>query len=501
LGGLADSNTLILFPVEEVVQPHLIPMEVNLEGWPLFSRQKRRPKAGQLEVVQNVVTEAGDRVEQLWRATATVDFSLPGPFDEDVFVGVMALVKRRGGMPKDGKIRFSIYELIKVLGKTKRSGFDAKVRESLDRIGSTVYYSKNAFYVAESQSLDTYRFTLWTVHFSKAQSRDGRGAEHHTLKFDDVIIRSYNSGYLKLLDTDLYLRLRIPLAKALYRLVDTRRHGATSWSVDARHLRDLLVMSRSYESSSKIWEVLQPALGALRREKFFESATLNGNTARFRIHPKYARSWYPKQASEEGAPPQVLEQQAVAALKRHGVWPARARKLVECFGPEKALHAIDVFVVTGSHRALHNRGAYVAEMVEKGDAQELAEMAEFLDAQCKRVDLKEENPRSQPSLITTAGAVAQGQIPLPPLEPDPAAQEVMAQVVKELEGEIDVSSLRVWFQGIVAVALKGGTLTISVPNSVAKEYIETRFRDKLVGRLNEHVGEEADLKVIVGERA
>jgi hypothetical protein len=139
--------------------------------------------------------------------------------------------------------------------------------------------------------------------------------------------------------------------------------------------------------------------------------------------------------------------------------------------------------------------------VEKGDAQELAEMAEFLDAQCKRVDLKEENPRSQPSLITTAGAAAQGEIPLPPLEPDPAAQEVMAQVVKELEGEIDVSSLRVWFQGIVAVALKGGTLTISVPNSVAKEYIETRFRDKLVGRLNEHVGEEADLKVIVGERA
>src|SRR3712207_1069441 len=334
-------------------------MEINLEGWPLFSRQKKRPKGGKLEVIQNLVTEAGDRVEQLWRATATMEFSLPGSFDEDVFVGVMALVKRRGGMPKDGKIRFSIYELIKVLGKTKRSGFDAKVRESLDRVGSTVYYSKNAFYVAESQSLETYRFTLWTVHFSKAQSRDGRGAEHHTLKFDDVIIRSYNSGYLKLLDTDLYLRLGIPLAKALYRLVDTRRHGATSWSVDARHLRDLLAMSRSYESSSKIWEVLQPALGALRREKFFESATLNGNTARFRIHPKYARGWYPEQGSKGGAPPPLFEQ-AVAALKRHDVWPARARKLVERFGPEKAMHAVDVFNVTGSHRALNNRGAYVA---------------------------------------------------------------------------------------------------------------------------------------------
>jgi hypothetical protein len=496
----ANKAALMLFPGEEVVQPHLIPMEINLEGWPLFSRQKKRLKGGKLEVIQNLVTEAGDRVEQLWRATATMEFSLPGSFDEDVFVGVMALVKRRGGMPKDGKIRFSIYELIKVLGKTKRSGFDAKVRESLDRIGSTVYYSKNAFYVAESQSLETYRFTLWTVHFSTAQSRDGRGAEHHTLKFDDLIIRSYNSGYLKLLDTDLYLRLRIPLAKALYRLVDTKRLGATSWSVSTRHLRDLLAMSRSYESSSKIWEVLQPALGALRREKFLESATLNENTARFRIHPEYARGWYPEQGSKSGAPPPLFEQ-AVAALKRHDVWPARARKLVERFGPEKAMHAVDVFDVTGSHRALYNRGAYVAEMVEKGDARELAETAEFLDTQRKRVDAREENPRPQSSLIATAGTDAQGQTPPPPLEPDPAAQEVMARVVKELEGEMDVASLQVWFRGIVPLALEGGALTIGVPNTFAKEYIETRFRDKLVGKLSEHVGEEADLTVMVGGRA
>jgi chromosomal replication initiation ATPase DnaA len=53
----------------------------------------------------------------------------------------------------------------------------------------------------------------------------------------------------------------------------------------------------------------------------------------------------------------------------------------------------------------------------------------------------------------------------------------------------------------VPLALEGGALTIGVPNTFAKEYIETRFRDKLVGRLSEHVGEEADLKVMVGGRA
>jgi hypothetical protein len=78
----------------------------------------------------------------------------------------------------------------------------------------------------EDESFESYRFGLWSVHFSRARGRDGRSAEVHTLTFDKVIIRSYNSGYLKLLDTDLYFAAKMPLAKALYRLIDQRRREA-----------------------------------------------------------------------------------------------------------------------------------------------------------------------------------------------------------------------------------------------------------------------------------
>ena len=94
-----------MFDVEQVIQPHLIPMEANLDGWPLFSRQKGRKKGATLRVAHKVATSGGNRVEQLWQASALPEFCLPGPFDEDVFVGVMALVKRRGGMPEDGRVR------------------------------------------------------------------------------------------------------------------------------------------------------------------------------------------------------------------------------------------------------------------------------------------------------------------------------------------------------------------------------------------------------------
>ena len=49
MGKLVDAATLTLFARDEVLQPQLIPVEINLEGWPLFSRQKT-PDGGAFEI-------------------------------------------------------------------------------------------------------------------------------------------------------------------------------------------------------------------------------------------------------------------------------------------------------------------------------------------------------------------------------------------------------------------------------------------------------------------
>ena len=107
-GESEEATALTLFAPDAVAEPQLIPMEINLEGRPLFSRRKT-PEGGALEVRRSLGTADGRRLDQLWRITASHDFSLPGTFDEDVFVGVMALVRQRGGMLKDGRIRVSHY--------------------------------------------------------------------------------------------------------------------------------------------------------------------------------------------------------------------------------------------------------------------------------------------------------------------------------------------------------------------------------------------------------
>ena len=73
-------------------------------------------------------------------------------------------------------------------------------------------------------------------------------------------------------------------------------------------------------------------------------------------------------------------------------------------------------------------------------------------------------------------------------------------VVSEVQDRIDVSSLRVWFEGSFGTSLEGHTLTVAVPNSFAKEYIESRFGDVLEEAVVSRLGEGARLEVIVGER-
>lgn len=472
LGGPEEATPLTLFEPDADLETRLIPMEINLEGWPLFSRRKT-PEGGAMEVRRSLSTPEGRRLEQVWRITSSHDFSLPGTFDEDIFVGVMALVRQRGGMPQDGKIRFSLYELIKVLRKKKRGSNYPKVRDSLDRMASTIYYSENAFYDAsEGESLETYRFALWTIHYSRAKGAHGRAAEHHTLKFDDAIIRSYNAGYLKLLDTDLYFALKLPLAKALYRLVDQRRAGSASWSVDARDLRDLLMMSDRYKAPSRIWEVLAPAHRALRAEKYLESALLDGDTVCYKIHPNFAQgSGYPER---DGTEP-TLEEEAVEALVRQGVWANRARTLVGRFGPEKAFHALDV--LEARHSGIGNRGAYLAEVMEKADPEDLSDMAEGSRA-----------PKTPREAGSGSGAppnaeqgLDAGAAILPEAAPGErrAAEEVWPKVLEAASEKIDAPAWQAWFEGVEPRSLLGGALILLVPNSFAKEYIEERFKDHL----------------------
>ena len=79
------------------------------------------------------------------------------------------------------------------------------------------------------------------------------------------------------------------------------------------------------------------------------------------------------------------------------------------------------------------------------------------------------------------------------------AEEVWTEVLDQVSEHINAPSLKVWFEGTRPVELYEDRLEISVPNSFAKEYIESRFRTLLEEALDSVLGQsDTTLAVSIG---
>jgi plasmid replication initiation protein len=475
-----DRVELTLFPGYST----LVSAERNLEEYPLFEL-KARQRGSKARLFERVVDgEDGVSLRQTWKVIPSGEYGMPGPVDQDVYLAVLQLLEQRGGMPEDGELAFSLYELRKVLGWSDDSGGAYReIRDALVRIQLTGVQSSNAFYSAADEQLIADSFNVWSVHFAQQRKRGEANAaparttrDRHVLRFHPVFIRNYEAQYLKGLDASFYWGLKMPLSKRLYRLVDLQRAGGISWKTDLFAVRDQIPLDYRYPSEIK--RALGKAHAELTEKGFLSGVEYGDNTGLlYRISPTFARR---QKALELSGTPQ--EMFAIERLMREGVRGDTARDLVVTRGAEGCLRHAEALDL---QEGIRNRASFLVSAIRKGYA--LPEPPEPVQAPLEPAPAPEAPP----------GAAPPRPEPSPPPTPDPAAEELWARVLGRAEGEIDASSLRVWFAGVTAVGLGSRSITISVTTPFAKEYIETRFRGSLEAALREELSDTASLHVVV----
>ena len=320
----------------------LILVEANLEVPPTFQLRRTDPNRRVAEFFNTLVNDEGERVQQRWCISVPEPYELPGPFDQDVWVAVQTLVGMRGGMPPDGRLYFSLYELLGVMRKARKGDNYKDLRAALLRLSATHFQADNAFYLKDKNRLATRTFTLWDVSLDTEVDNDtGEATERHFLEFHNVVRQSFQAEYLKTLDSDFYFSLRSPLAKRLYRLIDRKRQGKPRWGTSLNKLKDMAPLAPSYKTPSKIRDVLEKAHGELQRRGFLAGVSYekrNGSHwVRWRVEPEFDRRRSLK--SRDGglaldAEPSEEERQAAASLVDKGVWANVASDLVRRHGPE-----------------------------------------------------------------------------------------------------------------------------------------------------------------------
>ena len=162
-----------------------------------------------------------------------------------------------------------------------------------------------------------------------------------------MIFQSFQSGNLKQLDLEFYLKLRLPTTKRMYRFLDKRFYRRSRLDFDLRTLAcEHIGLSRSY-APTELKRRLKPALEEMEQLGFLEPL---GPEERYSYVKRgcwriiFIRG---RHATAEVQDPTVRHEQQPAelieALKARGVTAKTAQELVEAHPPGRIRTKIEVF--------------------------------------------------------------------------------------------------------------------------------------------------------------
>src|SRR5215210_2620724 len=451
----------------------LVLAEGNFEEHPYFRVGDRNAGTSVLTYENELRTRDGHVLRQSWTVRAAHGRGLPGRFDQDVYVALLQMIDDKG-LPEDGWLSFSLYELVELMGR-KHSGRDYRqVRESLRRLATTSIESDNAFYHRGWKEYISDTFSLLSeVKLSEYEDPKVERTDRTRVHLSQYFVDSYKANYLKNIDVEFYWSLASPIAKRLYRLVDKKRNGRRLWEVELFLLKDRIPLS-PYKYPSKIKEKLAPAHDELRHKGFLERVTYRTTADDTHLVCYEIQEGFTKRrpALQLESTPEVLF--AVERLKSEGVRLDAARQLVAKHGPERCLRYSEAVTF---QKNIRNRAGWLRWAIEQAPELDIP-VSVAPTTFTKEPEVIAEDTETAPVLTPVA---------------DSGAEAVWEPLLAELRQDINAPSLLVWFEGTIPTAFTDSTLVLRVPNEFALEYIETRFGRRLREVLTEQVGPDAKL--------
>lgn len=199
--------------------------EVNLLIYPFFALYSKdifdRMESG----FETTLERNGEKLEVSWEVSANPKYGYPGPFARKVHKAIEQVIEKTG-FPVENPVRFSIYELCKILGVSTGGSNYKKIKEALERIIATTIESKGAFYYKGGNEWIDDKFHLYDrVVFKGKQLPGGEVAETNLLYLGSWYLESINSRYLKPINFEYYKSLETNVAQRLYELLGVKFYG------------------------------------------------------------------------------------------------------------------------------------------------------------------------------------------------------------------------------------------------------------------------------------
>lgn len=403
--------------------------EMNLAEFPLAVLSTRsNPQIKTLEFSDTQRLKTGELIERKWIITGADKFGLPTSTDDDVVLGLIKLTMDSGF--RDRKVYFTRYELLKALRWSTEGRSYKRLIKSLDRLSGARIRASNAFYDNTSKAHQTVNFGIIDAY----EINDGRGSKSLSDEnggpqsffiWSEVLFSSFQAGFIKKLDLDLYFNLTSAVSRRLYRYLD--KHFYFRQNIERKLLPfafEKLGLSRNYKYVSSIKQQLESALEELKSYNFLEHYEYEGRGEETVIK-LYAtkkegqkplllpvastnREFRKPQASKIEKPilRAVENEELIEALVSRGISLVQARRLVhnkskgESLQIENILRYYDDLVDKKDHKVSRNRVGFLYRAVENPFAMQVPQS--FVEKPTSAFSGEDNetlrNPRGRPDL-------------------------------------------------------------------------------------------------------
>lgn len=253
-----------------------------IEALPLF-----RLSDSSEDVAVACTTDDGGR----WRVLPTPGERLPGTFDQDVYVELMRRFQE-AEMPADGTLSFTLHAFLRSMSRRVDGRTYEQLRGALARLERTVLESEGAWFDASTTSRPLTRFTLLSavaidrrrftdrdqLALFPALASNEPGDARVTIAAQ--LRGNIAAGHHITLSAQKYTALSSPVARRLYRLIESQRAATDGqpWRVTLEHLAERLPLAQRYPSH--LQRVVQPAhemllaAGIVRGAKFLQEGKI-----------------------------------------------------------------------------------------------------------------------------------------------------------------------------------------------------------------------------------
>ena len=347
--------------------------ELNLAEFPI-ALLASRPNA-KLKTIQftDCIWDKGREswVTRRLTISASDRYGLPTSLDDEVILGLIQLTRENGF--EDRKVFFSRYRLLQVLGWRNEGKSYSRLETSLKRWLGVTFFYENAWWDKAAQSwVDENFHILEQVSIYDRQRRViGSGAGEPSLSmffWNEVVFRSFRSGYLKQIDMELFRRLQSPIAKRLFRLLDKRFYHKSQWVFDLHELAfEHVGLSRNYDTG-QLKRKLLPAIAELEAAGYLKPLTAEERFIRIRTGQWQAL--FAKTARKSAAA--IVEEprrEVRAKLRERGVSPLVAAELASQYPVDEIkqrIEVVDWLLQRKDRRAPKNPAGYLVQSIRTG---------------------------------------------------------------------------------------------------------------------------------------